>query len=173
MSPAEIMFRIAAPLGGWLIFVAHALTLLALTQVECDPSAPGHAPGTAFFAVLSGLALTLVGFGLPWRAGFRWIAYPAAALAAIAAWKIAPTVSETTLAGIDLCRSLAFPTPPHFPSPALDTSILGRPASSLERAWPVLQLLVLGGAVIQALRHAAPRERDRQAEPVRHRSGDT
>lgn len=163
MSPAEIMFRIAAPLGGWLIFVAHALTLLALTQVDCDPIAPGHAPGTAFFAVLSGLALTLVGFGLPWRAGFRWIAYPAAALAAIAAWKIAPTVSETTLAGIDLCRSLASSAPPHIPSPA----------SGLERAWPVLQLLVLGGAVIQAFRHAAPHEPDRQAEPVRHRSGDT
>lgn len=142
MSPAEIMFRIAAPLGGWLIFVAHALTPLALTQVECDPIAPGHAPGTAFFAVLSGLALTLVGFGLPWRAGFRWIAYPAAA-AAIAAWKIAPTVSETTLAGIDLCRSLASSAPPHFPSPALETSALGRPASGLERAWPVLQLIVL------------------------------
>lgn len=173
MSPAEIMFRIAAPLGGWLIFVAHALTLLALTQVDCDPIAPGHAPGTAFFAVLSGLALTLVGFGLPCRAGFRWIAYPAAALAAIAAWKIAPAVSETTLAGIDLCRSLVFSTPSQFPSPVLETGALARPASGLERVWPVLQLLVLGGAVIQAFRHAAPHERDRQADPVRHRSGDT
>ena len=158
MSLAEIMFRIAAALGGWLIFLGHALTLLTLTRVECDPMSAGQAQGTAVFAVLSALGLTLVGLGLPWREALRWLAYPALGLAAIVAWEIAPALVETTIDGSNLCRSLR-------PSISVSgTSVApGRLATELERAWPVLQLLVLGIGWVQALRVVVP---------LRRRSGD-
>ena len=167
MSLAEIMFRIAAALGGWLIFLGHALTLLAITRVECDPMSVGHAQGTAVFAVLSALGLALVGVGLPWREGLRWLAYPALGLAAIAAWEIAPVLVETTIDGANLCRSLR---------PSIGVSgtsgAPGRLATDLERAWPILQLLVLGGGGVQALRVVVPRRSAANSAPVRHRSGD-
>lgn len=152
MSFAEILLRLAIAVGGWLIFIAHALTIVALRHATCAASA---IPGTAFFALLSAIAISGVGLGLPWRAGIRWLALLALALGAFAAWRVAPAVAATTIAGDGLCRPIE------------------RAATDLERLWPVLQLGVFGVGALQALRFARPLRRGERAEPIRRRSGGT
>lgn len=182
MSFAEIVLRLAFAVGGWLIFIGHAVTIAALRHTACDAAAASAIPGTAFFAILSALALAGVGLGLPWRAGIRWLALVGLMLAGFAAWRVAPAVAATTLGGEGLCRAVEAeaarakgdtdPTQPGAPASATD----------LERLWPVLQLGVFAAGALQALRFARPLdhgdhgdhgERSDGAEPIRRRSGGT
>lgn len=173
MSFAEIVLRLAISVGGWLIFIAHALTIVALLHATCASGAANAIPGTAFFALLSGLAIAGVGLGLPWRAGIRWLALLALALAAFAAWRVAPAVAATTIAGDGLCGP--------FESSASAGGVETHPAplfaagssTPLERLWPLLQLGVFGAGALQALRFALPLRRGGRAEPIRRRSGGT
>ncbi|MEZ4292605.1 MAG: hypothetical protein R3E53_19530 [Myxococcota bacterium] len=173
MSFAEIVLRLAFAVGGWLIFIGHALTIAALRHASCDPATASPIPGTAFFAVLSALALAGVGLGLPWRAGIRWLAMLGLVLAGFAAWRVAPAVASTTLGGEGLCGAVEAgalqaedETDPMRPG-------TGASATDLERLWPVLQLGVFGAGALQALRFALPLRRGERAEPIRRRSGGT
>lgn len=173
MSFAEIVLRLAIAVGGWLIFIAHALTILALRHAACDPGSASAIPGTAFFAVLSALALAGVGLGLPWRAGIRWLALLGLVLASFAAWRVAPAVAATTIGGDGLCRVIETGNA----TAAGDTRSRAphgeASATDLERLWPVFQLCVLGAGAFQALRFALPLQRGERTEPIMRRSGGT
>ena len=104
MSFAEIVLRIGASIGGWLIFIGHALTLATLPHADCDPTTDSLWRGTILFGLLALLGLAFVGRGLPWRSSIRWFAIPAVVLAILAAWPILGVFSATVLDGASLCR---------------------------------------------------------------------
>ena len=150
MSFAEIILRIGASIGGWLIFLALCLTLAVLPEADCDPASDELWRGTLFFALLAALGLFFVGRGLAWSSAIRWFALPAGGLALYAAFVVFPGLVSSTLGGASLC-SIA--------NPAVD-SLSGFPATRLERAWPIAQIVVLGAGIVQAIRYwnAPPRD---------------
>jgi len=151
MSFAEIILRIGAAIGGWLIFLGLCLTLSVLPQADCDPRSEELWRGTLLFAFVSGLGLLFVARGLEWSRSIRWFALPAAGFALYAANGIAPALIGTSIAGEPLC-SIA--------NPVVD-SLEGFEASGLERAWPIVELAVLAFGVGQATRYwRAPQERN-------------
>lgn len=143
MSFAEIILRIGASIGGWLIFLGLCLTLAVIPEADCDPKSDELWRGTLLFALLAGVGLVFVGRGLQWSAALRWFAMPAGALALYAGYGILPAISATSLDGTSLC-AIANPTV---------SSLSGYDASSLERAWPIVQIVVLAGGIGQALRY--------------------
>ena len=142
MTFADIISRIGAAIGGWLIFTGHCLTLAVLPQADCDPGSQELWRGTLLFAFLSAIGLIFVGRGLRWAPSLRWLTVPAMALAALAAWGIAPGIAATSLGGESLC-AIAAPT---------DASLEGITASAVERSWPAVQLGVLLFGGVQAIR---------------------
>lgn len=147
MSFAEIVLRIGASIGGWLIFLGLGLTLAVLPEADCDPGSDELWRGTLFFALLGALGLCFVGRGLAWRSAIRWFALPAAALALYAGFGILPALSATTLGGESLCA---------IANPTLD-SLSGIEASGIERIWPIVQIAVLAFGVTQAARYLGVR----------------
>jgi hypothetical protein len=143
MSAAEIILRIGSGIGGWLVFIAHGLVLAVLPRADCDPQSDELWLGTLVLGALSLGGLVLVNLGLRWRHSLRWLAAPALALAVLAATGVAPAVAATTLAGRPLCEMTAQP-----PALALDL-----PASGLQRAWPIGQLVVLVLGCVQGIRY--------------------
>jgi hypothetical protein len=142
MSLAEVIFRIGASLGGWLIFLGFALTLSAIPAVDCDPGSDTLWRGTLLFAVLAALGLAFVGRGLQWSRTLRWVALPAGLLAIHAGYGIFGALVDATFAAGPLC---AIADSPGLPA--------GRPAAPmLERAWPVVQIGVLVFGLTQAIR---------------------
>jgi len=142
MSFAEIILRIGASIGGWLIFLGLCLTLSVIPEADCDPASDTLWRGTLFFALLSTFGLFFVSRGFQWSSSLRWLALPAAGLALYAGVGILPALMQTTLAGQPLC-SIAHPTV---------QSLAGLEASSLERVWPIAQLVVLGSGLGLAVR---------------------
>lgn len=147
MSFAEIILRIGSAVGGWLIFLAHALTLAVLGQADCDTASDTLWRGTLVLGGLSGLALVMVGGGLRWSRGLRWLALPAAGLAILAVAAILPALTATTLSGDPLCGTLGTPITP--PERAASLPLV---ASAIERGWPPFQLTVLALGLVQAFR---------------------
>ena len=145
MSFADIILRIGAAIGGWLIFIGYALVLAVLHQADCDPRSDELWRGTLLFAALAALALFFVGRGLQWSESIRWFTLPALVLAALAARDILPALLDTTFHGRPLCE-IAARTPAGI-------DLAGFEASSVERAWPPSQLAVLLFGVIQAIRY--------------------
>jgi len=145
MSIAEIVLRIGASLGGWLIFVAHALMLSVLHRADCDPFSDTLWRGTLFFALLSALGLSLVPQGLPWRDSLRWLALAAGALAVYASVQLLPAIPASAAGGAPLCQLFATDASP----------VAGAPlrASAVERVWSPIQLAVLAAGVWQAARY--------------------
>jgi hypothetical protein len=143
MSFAEIILRIGASIGGWLIFLGLCLTLSVLPQADCDPRSDELWRGTLLFAFVGGLGLLFVARGLEWSRSLRWFALPAAAFALYAAVGISPALVDTTVGGEPLC-AIAQPTV---------STLEGFEASVLERVWPVAQIAVLVFGVAQALRY--------------------
>ncbi len=142
LSFAEIILRIGTAIGGWLIFIGHALIIAVLPQADCDPTSDQLWRGTLFFGVLSGLALFFVGRGLEWSRALRFFAVPAGLLALYATWQILPAIPTTTIGGASLC-AIAQPT-----SPIGDVG-----ATPLEQVWPVAQLVVFALGSVQSLRY--------------------
>jgi hypothetical protein len=142
MTFADIISRIGAAIGGWLIFTGHCLTLSVLPQADCDPASDELWRGTLLFAFVSAIALLFVGRGLRWAASLRWLTVPAIGLAALAAWAIAPAIIATSLAGESLC-AIAAPT---------GQTLEGVVATGVERSWPVVQLGVILFGLVQASR---------------------
>ena len=145
MSFAEIILRIGASIGGWLVFIGFCLILAVLREAECDPASDELWRGTLFFGGLSGLSLLFVGRGLPWRDAIRWLSVPAIGLALYAGFGIAPAIGATSIDGGSLCV-IASPT-------VSDARLAEFGASTLERAWPVCQLFVLAAGLFQAGRY--------------------
>ena len=145
MSFAEIILRIGASIGGWLIFIGYALTLAVIRQADCDPTSDELWRGTLFFGLLSGLSLLFVGRGLPWRNTIRWFSIPAIGLAVYAGLGIFPALGATSIDGASLCGL----TNTSMSSDELS----GFRASNLERIWPVVQLVVLCGGILQSVRY--------------------
>lgn len=134
MRPAEIIFRIGAGLGGWLVVLAFAVTLAALPAADCRPGDDTLWRGTLVFGAAAALAAGLAGAGLPWRRSLRFLPLLAAPLVVWDAWWLAGAVAATTLGAAPLCAASQLP-----PSP-------------VERVWPVFQLAVLLLAGLQGLR---------------------
>ncbi len=145
MSFAEIILRIGASIGGWLIFIGYALTLAVIRQADCDPTSDELWRGTLFFGLLSGLSLLFVGRGLPWRNSIRWLTIPAGALAIYAAIGVFPAIGATSVEGASLCGVLNPLISSHDAS--------GIDATNVERIWPVVQLAVLFAGIVQAIRY--------------------
>jgi hypothetical protein len=154
MSFAEIILRIGAAIGGWLIFLGLCLTLSVLPQADCDPSSDELWRGTLLFAFVGGIGLLFVGRGIEWSRSIRWFALPAAGFAVYAAIGISPALISTSIGGEPLC-TIARPTV---------ASLEGFEASTLEIAWPVVQLAVLAFGVVQAIRYWRAAQK-RSAEP--------
>ena len=144
MSAAEIILRIGAGIGGWLVFVAHALVIAVLPRADCDPRSDELWLGTLVLALLSGAAVALLGLGLRWRQSLRWFAAPAVALAVYAAIGVVPSVAQTSLDGGPLCAMTAAGSTP--------IDLQSFPATGLQRSWPPVQLLVLALGCAQGAR---------------------
>ena len=134
MRPAEIIFRVASGVGGWLIVLSYAVTLAALPAADCAPGDETLWRGTLVFGAVAGLAALLCGVGRPWRRWLRWLPLLAAPLVAYDAWWLALAVDATTLGQASLCAA----------SPLAPTDI--------ERLWPVFQLAVLAVATREGVR---------------------
>jgi len=61
MRFAEIVLRVGASLGAWMIFIGYALTLAVLPRADCDPTADTLWRGTLMLGVTSALALAFAG----------------------------------------------------------------------------------------------------------------
>lgn len=149
MSFAEIILRVVGSIGGWLIFIGYALTLAVLRRVDCDPQSDELWRGTLFFGGVSLLGLAFVGQGLIYRDSIRWFSIPAAGLALYAAIGIFPAFSATTIGAESLCIITNM-------SAELIGGENGLPAikaSTLERGWPVFQMIVLLAGIFQASRY--------------------
>lgn len=150
MSFDEIILRIGASIGGWLIFLALCLTLAILPEADCDPASDELWRGTLFFALLAGLGLFFVSGGLAWSSALRWFALPAGGLALYAGYVVFPGLLSSTLGGASLCG---------IANPTVD-SLAGIQATRLERALPIAQIVVLSAGIVQAIRYwnAPPRD---------------
>lgn len=146
MSFADVIFRIGASLGAWLIFIGHGLTVAVIPQADCDPASDTLWRGTLLLAALSGFALLFAGRGLPWRSSIRWFAAVGVALGLVAAKAVWPGVALATLGGEPLC-GIAQPTGPIAPDGL---------ATALERVWPIAQLAVVALGIGQGLRFWRP-----------------
>jgi hypothetical protein len=147
MRPAEIILRICGSIGGWLLFVTHALVIAVLPQA--DRGSEGLWIGTTVLALLNGLGILLLGLGLPWRESLRWFSVAALPLAALGIWGLIPFFAATTLGGEPLC-------------PLLPEAACSEPGV-LYRTWPVLQLLVLIAASVRACHYWRPVEASKSA----------
>jgi len=143
MSFAEIVLRIGGAIGGWLTFIAYALTLGVLGRADCDPNSQELWRGTLFFGFLTALALLLVGRGLQWRRALRWLASIAAALGVYAGLVILPAIGAVTLGGDSLCGVTR----------AGGDAFSGFVATPLERLWPLVQFAILALGLVQAARY--------------------
>jgi hypothetical protein len=137
IRPAEIILRVCGSIGGWLLFLTHALVIAVLPQA--DRGSEGLWIGTTALALLNALGILLLGFGLPWRSSLRWLGVVAIPLSAFAIWGLVPFFLATTLAGEPLC-------------PASLGAACSEPRA-IDRAWPVLQLAVLAAASLRACQY--------------------
>jgi hypothetical protein len=140
MRPAEIILRVCGSIGGWLLFVTHALVIAVLPQA--DRGSEGLWIGTTVLALLNALGILLLGLGLPWRSSLRWFGVAALPLSALAIWGLIPIFLETTLAGEPLCPA--------------DLGAACSETRGVDRAWPVLQLVVLTAAAVRACQYWRP-----------------
>lgn len=143
MSFAEIILRVGVSVGGWLIYISLALVLAVVPRATCDPTTDEFWRGTFFFGLLALAGLFCIGQGFQWRESLRWFAVPAVGLSLYAGYVIFPGLTATSLNGESLC----FIANPNVPT--LD----GYEATTIERLWPVMQLVVLGIGVVQSLRY--------------------
>ncbi len=148
MSFAEIILRIGASIGGWLIFIGYALTLAVLREADCDPASDQIWRGTLFFGLLSGLGLLFVGRGLAWRDSIRWFSIPACALALYSGFGLLPGIDATTVGGGSLCVIAN--------SPLTTAELAAIEASTLERIWTPLTIVVLVAGLVQGARYWWP-----------------
>jgi len=150
MRFAEIVLRVGASLGAWMIFIGYALTLAVLPRADCDPTADTLWRGTLMLGVTSALALAFAGTGLPWREQLRWVAALGMAVALWALIAIAPALRGTTISGDLLCASLGSGLSP------IDAATAWRGGASapvIERLWGPVQCGILAGGVWQGLRY--------------------
>lgn len=145
MPFAEIFLRIGGGIGGWIIFFAHALIIAALQQADCDPRDDEMWKGTLLLAILCAGGALAMGLGLPWRSSLRWFALGTVPLAVYAVLGVLPQLVNTTLSGGSLC-AIADRLPEGI-------DLASYPATTLQRIWPVVQIAVLSGASLQALRY--------------------
>lgn len=138
MSAGEIVFRICASLGVWMLLISHALVVATLPSSACPTADPQTWVGTGILAGVCGVGLLLLGVGLRWRQTLRWVAAAALLLVALALRGVLPMLLATTLGGAPLCGET------------------GVSPTSFERVWPALQTLVLLGGAVQALRYWRP-----------------
>jgi hypothetical protein len=120
----------------------------SLRHASCDPRQDDLWKGTLLFAALAaGGALTL-GLGLAWRKSLRWLALVTVPLGSYAVFVVVPGVTGTTLDGAALCATVG----------ALRDGVdrAAYPATTLQRIWSPVQLVVLSAAALQALRHWRP-----------------
>ncbi len=143
MSFAEIILRVGASVGGWLIYLGLCLTLAVIPLADCDPTSDELWRGTLFFALLTGIGLFFVGRGMAWSKPLLALALPATALALYAGAGILPAVSATSIDGESLCVI----------ANSTVSTLSGTQASSLERIWPIAQITVLAAGIWQALRY--------------------
>lgn len=155
MRFAEVVLRVGASLGAWMIFIAHALTLAVLPQADCDPTSATLWRGTLMLGASSALALGFAGSGLPWRESLRWVAALGIGFALWALVAIAPALHGTTISGDALCASLAGVD-------AVTTRRAGASAPTIERLWAPAQCCILAGGMWQGLRYwlSAPAAKD-------------
>lgn len=145
MSFADLILRLGVALGGWLIFIGYGLVLSVLDQADCDPASDVRWRGTLFFAALAGTAVAGLGLGLNWRHHLRWLAVPGIALAAYALRLVLPAIAGTTMGGESLCAiSSSLPA---------GVELAHFEATSIERAWPIAQAVVLVAGIGQGLRY--------------------
>jgi len=146
MRLAEVVLRVGASLGAWMIFIGFALTLAALPHADCDPASDTLWRGTLAFGLSSALGLAFAGSGLPWRRSLRWVAALAIALAVLALLAIAPALLHTLVWGDALCSSLSS-------TGATAAVRAGASAGTLERIWTPVQACVLTAGIWQGLRY--------------------
>lgn len=138
-------------MGGWLIFIAHALIIAVVPRATCDPGSDELWVGTLVLACLSGGAVWLIGLGMRFGNSLRWFAAAAIPLALYAAAGIAPALLDTTLRGAALCGIAGALVP--------GSDLAAWPATGLQRAWPAVQLGVLAAGSLQGLRYWGPSRR--------------
>jgi hypothetical protein len=150
MSFAEIILRIGASIGGWLVFLGLCLTLAVIPEADCDPLSDQLWRGTLLFALLAGVGLVFAGQGLAWRAAIRWVALPSGALAVYCLWIVMPAIGATSLGRESLCAIAGTSA----------AAIGGHAASTIERIWPIALSGVLLAGLGQATRYWRPLEED-------------
>ena len=145
MSFAEIFLRIGGGIGGFIIFFAHALIIAVIRQADCNPASDEMWKGTLFLATLGAGGALALGLGLQWRDSLKWFALGAVPLAAYAVLGVVPGLVSTTFGGASLC-AIAETLP-------AGVELADHPATTVQRVWPVVQLIVLSVGALQALRY--------------------
>lgn len=151
MSFAEIILRVGVSVGGWLIFLGHALLIAAIPAADCDPSSDEMWRGTLLFGVLAVVAVMSGGVGLLWRDSLRPLAVIAILLALYALFRLAPAISSVVF-GDGALASIC----------GTESSVAGgevftpRVPTRVEVIWIPAQLLILLIGVFQGIRFCLP-----------------
>jgi len=148
---AEIILRVGAAIGGWLVLFTHALIVAVLPVATCDSSSDEGWRGTLLLAGVTAVAALFMGLGLRWRSSLKWPAVLVLPLALYDLSWVVPTLVTTTVGESPLCATFAMRT---MPTAA---------PSDVERVWPVVQSAVLALVVFQAVRYWLP-----LSSPSRH-----
>ncbi len=137
MSFAEAISRLVSAVAGWLVVYAHCLTLAVAPLADCvqagsDPFLAATFTGAAalLFSMLIPLGRSVPGVG----PALRWLALPGVLFGLLALRAIAPSWSDATFEGANLCRGLEERAP------------------GWHAAWVPFQFVTLLGVVVAAYR---------------------
>ena len=109
-SLAEVVLRVGAGVGGWLIAFAYGLVLATLPIGGCSVEGDQAFRGAFVFAVIAGITALLLGLSLPWKHSLRWMAALAALMLVWGAYRLAPFLAAATFQGAHLCGQLGAPS---------------------------------------------------------------
>ncbi len=134
MSFAEIVLRLGVSFVAWMMLFMHFVMVLVIRLAPCTDGdvSPWRVSLVTALLALGAAAALPYGNGVKGMAGvFRYFALPLAVLVPWAAWIVWPYVPGTLLAGTEVCAIAT--------NAAAETG-----APTWQRAWPAVQLVVLG-----------------------------
>ena len=138
-SLAEVVLRVGAGVGGWVIAFAYGLVLASLPIGACTFEGDETFRGASVFGLIAALTAVLLGLSMPWKQSLRWMATVAGLMLLVGGYRLEPFLTAATLDGAHLCRDLA--------SAPAELAV-----SWWHPYWAPFHLLVVSALLLQAVR---------------------